>query len=415
VTDGALNHIRVLDLSRVLAGPFAGQILGDLGAEVIKVERPGRGDETRGWGPPWFPSADADPAERQAAYFLSANRNKRSLAVDIATAEGRQIVHDLAAESDVVLENFKVGGLARHGLDHASLSTNNPGLITCSITGFGQDGPYAHRPGYDFLVQAMGGLMSVTGEPDGPPDKVGVALADVMTGLYAVIGIQAALAHRDRTGEGQHVDLALMDVQAATLVNQAMNYLVSGTPPTRMGNAHPNIVPYQAFRAADDYFILTIGNDDQFRRLCDVVGRPDLADDARFATNAARVTNRDVLVPILAGIFAEGRAADWLSRLDAAGIPCGPINTIDKVFADPQMRHRGMAARVPDASGRDVPTVGSPLKMGETPATPRAAPPGLGEHTADVLREVLGYDAATIDRLRVDGVVAGPDPSHGRP
>jgi crotonobetainyl-CoA:carnitine CoA-transferase CaiB-like acyl-CoA transferase len=414
VTDGPLPDIRVLDLSRVLAGPFAGQILGDLGAEVIKVERPGRGDETRGWGPPWFPAADADPAERQAAYFLAANRNKRSVAVDIATAEGQRIVRDLAAQSDVVLENFKVGGLARYGLDHASLSADNPGLITCSITGFGQDGPYAHRPGYDFLVQAMGGLMSVTGEPDGPPQKVGVALADVMTALYAVIGIQAALAHRERTGAGQHIDLALMDVQAATIVNQAMNYLVSGTPPTRMGNAHPNIVPYQAFRAADDYFILTVGNDDQFRRLCEVLGRPDLADDARFATNAARVENREVLVPILAGILAEGSAAHWLSRLDAAGIPCGPINSIDKVFADPQMRHRGMAASVPDASGRDVPTVGSPLTMTETPATLRTAPPALGEHTAQVLRDVLGYDAATIDRLQVDGVVAANDTSEGR-
>ena len=403
MTSGALSHIRVLDLSRVLAGPFAGQILGDLGAEVIKIERPGRGDDTRGWGPPWFP--DGEAPDRQAAYFMAANRNKSSVTVDIAQPAGQRIVRDLAARSDVVLENFKAGGLARHGLDYDSLKAINPGLVHASITGFGQDGPYAQRPGYDFLIQAMGGLMSVTGEPDGPPEKAGVALADVMTGLYAVIGVLAALAHRDRTGAGQHIDLALLDVQAATLVNQAMNYLVSGTAPTRMGNAHPNIVPYQAFRAADDYFILTVGNDDQFRRLCDVVGRPDLAADARFATNAARVANRDVLAPILAGIFAEGRAADWLTRIDAAGVPCGAINTIDKVFADPQLRHRGMSTHLPDAEGRSTPTVASPLNLSATPAALNTAPPRLGAQTDAILREVLGLSDADVRRLRADGVI----------
>ncbi len=403
MTDGALSHIRVLDLSRVLAGPLAGQILGDLGAEVIKVERPGRGDDTRAWGPPWFDNADAE--NRQAAYYLAANRNKRSVAIDIARPEGQALVRELAAQSDVVLENFKAGGLARYGLDYASLSAVSPRLIHCAITGFGQDGPYAHKPGYDVLIQAMGGLMSVTGEPDGPPQKAGVALADVMTALYAVIGIQAALAHRERTGAGQFIDLALMDVQAAALVNQAMNYLVSGTPPTRMGNAHPNIVPYQAFRAADGHFILTVGNDDQFARLCDAIGRADLAADARFATNAARVDNREVLIPILAGIFAEGTTAHWLDAIGAAGVPCGPINDLAGVFADPQVRHREMATAVPDSAGRAVPTLGSPLKLSGTPGTPRTAPPALGEHTDAVLRDRLGRSPQAIAELRATGVV----------
>lgn len=407
MSGGALSHIRVLDLSRVLAGPFAGQILGDLGAEVIKVERPGRGDDTRGWGPPWWTGGNApdDGGPGEAAYYLSANRNKASVTIDIATAEGQRLVRDLAAQSDVVLENFKVGGLARYGLDYESLRALNPGLVYVSITGFGQDGPLAARPGYDFLIQAMGGLMSLTGEPDGPPEKAGVALADVMTGLYAVIGVQAALAHRARTGEGQHIDLALLDVQAATLVNQAMNYLVAGQAPTRMGNAHPNIVPYQAFAASDAYFILTVGNDEQFRRLCDAIGRPELGADARYLRNADRVTNRDTLVPELAAVFETRPAADWLKRIDEAGVPCGPINTLDRVFQEPQLVHRGMSAQVPDPGGAPVPTVGSPLKMSATPAEPRRAPPRLGTDTDDVLQNVLGLDAASRERLRRSGVI----------
>jgi crotonobetainyl-CoA:carnitine CoA-transferase CaiB-like acyl-CoA transferase len=412
---GALSHLRVLDLSRVLAGPFAGQVLGDLGAEVIKIERPGQGDDTRGWGPPWFPPDDpgeteggetqGGAADRHSAYFLSANRNKRSVAVDITTETGQQVVRDLAARSDVVLENFKVGGLARHGLDAASLRARHPGLIYVSITGFGQDGPYAARPGYDFLIQAMGGLMSVTGDPDGPPRKVGVALADVMTGLYAVIGVLAALAHRDRTGEGQHVDLALLDVQAATLVNQAMNYLAGGQVPQRLGNAHPNIVPYQAFAARDGWFVVTVGNDAQFQRFCAAIGRPDLGDDPRFATNAGRVAHRETLVPELESVFAADTAATWLDRIGAAGVPCGPINHLDAVFADPQLRHRGMATRLPDADGRAVPTLGSPLKLSATPAEPRTAPPALGADTEAVLREVLGLDTPALDRLRTTGAI----------
>lgn len=405
---GALSHLRVLDLSRVLAGPTAGQILADLGAEVIKVERPGRGDDTRHWGPPWLrDEAGRDTAE--SAYYLSANRGKKSVAIDITCAEGQRLVRDLAARSDVFLENFKVGGLARYGLDYGSLAAVNPGLVYCSITGFGQTGPYAQRPGYDFMIQGMGGLMSVTGEPDGSPgggpQKVGVALADIMTGLYAGIGVLAALAHRDRTGEGQHIDLALLDVQVASLANQAMNYLVSGRAPERLGNAHPNIVPYQAFAAADGHFILAVGNDDQFRRLCAALGREPWAADPRFATNAARVAHREALVPMLGEIFAADSRSEWLRRLDDAGVACGPINTIDQVFADPQVQHRGMRGELPHPQAGRAPTVGSPFKLSGTPVQLTAAAPTLGQHTDEVLAEVLGLDEAQRTTLRNGGVI----------
>lgn len=408
MSGGALSHLRVLDLSRVLAGPTTGQILADLGAEVIKIERPGRGDDTRHWGPPWFTGDNADQAG-ESAYYLSANRGKKSVGVDIATAEGQAIVRDLAAQSDIVLENFRVGGLARYGLDYASLSALNKGLIYCSITGFGQTGPAARRPGYDFLIQGMGGLMSITGEPDeapgGGPQKVGVALADIMSGLYAAIAVLAALAWRDRTGEGQHIDLALLDVQVASLANQAMNYLVSGQAPERLGNAHPNIVPYQVFAASDGHFILAVGNDEQFRRLCGVIGATEMATDGRFATNAARVEHRAELIPHLQSVFATATRDEWLQRLEAAGVPCGPINRIDEVFADPQVQARGMRTEAPHPLGGSVPLVGSPLKMSATPTTTASAPPTLGQHTDEVLEDVLGLDEAARTRLRQDGVI----------
>jgi len=406
--DGALSHLRVLDLSRVLAGPTAGQILADLGAEVIKIERPGRGDDTRHWGPPWFTGTDGE-LHGESAYYLAANRGKKSVTVDITKTEGQRIVRDLAARSDIVLENFRVGGLARYGLDYASLSAINPGLIYCSITGFGQTGPDAHRPGYDFLIQGMGGLMSITGEPDdvpgGGPQKVGVALADIMSGLYAVIAVLAALAYRDRTGLGQYIDLALLDVQVASLANQAMNYLVSGEAPERLGNAHPNIVPYQVFAASDGHFILAVGNDDQFRRLCDLIGTPEMANDERFATNAARVEHRGELIPFLKSVFACADSSDWLKQLEAAGVPCGPINRIDQVFADPQVQARGMQVEAEHPLGGPVPLVGSPLKMSATPTEEASAPPTLGQHTDAILQEVLGLDDGARERLRRDGII----------
>jgi crotonobetainyl-CoA:carnitine CoA-transferase CaiB-like acyl-CoA transferase len=408
MTAGALSHLRVLDLSRILAGPAAGQILADLGAEVIKIERPGRGDDTRHWGPPWLHDADGQPTG-ESGYYLSANRGKKSVAIDLARPEGQRLVRGLAARSDVVLENFKVGGLARYGLDYETLSGENPGVVYCSITGFGQDGPYAGRPGYDFLIQGMGGLMSVTGEPDdadgGGPQKAGVALADVMSGLYAVIGVLAALAHRERTGAGQHIDLALLDVQVASLVNQAMNYLVSGQVPQRMGNAHPNIVPYQAFATADGHFILAVGNDDQFHRLCALLDVPEIAEDERFATNGARVEHRNELIPILDTIFAQQPSRHWLDTLEEAGIPCGPINTIDQVFADPQVRHRGLRTEASHPVAGTVPLVGSPLKMSATPADAAQAPPLLGQHTDTVLRDLLGLDDDALASLHTDGTL----------
>lgn len=409
MTSGALSHIRVLDLSRVLAGPTAGQILADLGAEVIKIERPGRGDDTRHWGPPWLNDAQGNPTA-ESAYFLSANRGKKSVAVDIARPEGQHVVRQLAARSDIVLENFRTGALARYGLNYASLAEHNRRLIHCSITGFGETGPYAARPGYDFLIQGMAGLMSITGEPDevagGGPQKVGVALADVMTGLYAVIAVLAALAEREMSGEGQHIDLALFDVQVASLANQAMNYLVSGKTPRRLGNAHPNIVPYQAFATADGHFILAVGNDDQFRRLCESIDVPEIADDERFATNATRVRHRDELIPILQTVFEQKPKAQWLQRLEAAGVPCGPINRIDEVFADPQVNARKMKVEAPHPLSGTVPLVGSPLKLSRTPPAEAVAPPTLGQHTEEVLCGELGLDRVEFDRLLREGIVA---------
>jgi crotonobetainyl-CoA:carnitine CoA-transferase CaiB-like acyl-CoA transferase len=403
---GALSHLRVLDLSRVLAGPWATQVLADLGAEVIKVERPGRGDDTRAWGPPYLRDAAGEDTD-QSAYFLAANRGKKSVTIDFRTQRGQRLVRSLAARSDVVVENFMPGALARYGLDYEALSADNPRLVYCSITGFGQTGPYRDRPGYDFTVQALGGLMSLTGAPDeagGEPTKVGVALADILTGLYAAIAVLAGLAHRDRTGRGQHVDLALLDVQVACLANQAMNYLASGVPPGRLGNAHPNIVPYQSFRARDGHFVVAVGNDGQFQRLCDLLARPELAGDERFATNAGRVRHREILVPMLQAAFAERDAADWLAGCAEAGIPAAPINDVGEVFADAQVVHRGLRLDLPHPLAGLVPLVASPLRMSETPPRYERPPPTLGQDTADVLVE-LGLDEAEIDRLREDGII----------
>ncbi len=404
---GSLSHIKVLDLSRILAGPWAGQLLGDYGADVIKIERPGAGDDTRSWGPPYVKDAEGGDT-KDAAYFLCTNRNKRSVTADFTRPEGQRLIRALAAQSDVVIENFKVGGLAGYGLDYAALSAGHPGLIYCSITGFGQTGPYAERAGYDFLIQGMGGLMSVTGRRDGEPgagpQKVGVALTDVLTGLYATTAIMAALAHRDRTGQGQHIDLALLDVQVACLINQTMNYLVSGTAPGRMGNAHPNVVPYQDFPTADGDMILAVGNDGQFGRLCTAIGKPEWAADPRYATNTARIAHRDTLIPALAAVTRTRATAEWVALLEAKAVPCGPINNLQQVFADPQIRARGMQ-RAMDRDGVEVQLVANPVRFSQTPVTYRRAPPRLGADTRDVLAERLGLDASEIDRLAADGVI----------
>ncbi|RQR46396.1 CoA transferase [Burkholderia sp. Bp9140] len=400
---GALSHIRVLDLTRVLAGPWCAQTLADFGADVIKIERPGAGDDTRHWGPPYLKdAAGADTAE--AAYYLAANRNKRSVTVDIATPEGQQIVRELAAQSDVVLENYKVGQLKKYGLDYESLHAVKPDLVYCSVTGFGQTGPYAHRAGYDFIIQGIGGFMSITGErdsePGGGPQKAGVAIADLATGLYATIAVLAALAHRDRTGVGQYIDMALLDVQVALLANMNTNFLASGKPPVRWGNAHPNIVPYQTFQTSDGWIIVAVGNDGQFRKFVETGGRPELADDERFATNPSRVRHRDTLVPILAEMVRTRGKADWIGALEAAGVPCGPINALDEVFDDEQVVARGMQVSLPHPCGADVKLVRNPIRMSATPPDARTAPPLLGAQTEDVLRDMLGYDDARIAALK---------------
>lgn len=405
---GALSHLRVLDLSRVLAGPWSGQILADLGAEVIKVERPGTGDDTRAWGPPFLKDAYGENTS-EAAYYLSANRNKRSVTIDFTQPEGQRLVRELAAKSDVVIENFKVGGLAAYGLDYESLKALNPRLVYCSITGFGQTGPYAKRAGYDFMIQGLGGLMSLTGRPEGEdgagPVKVGVALTDILTGLYSTVAILAALAHRDHGGGGQHIDMALLDVQVACLANQAMNYLTTGTPPRRLGNAHPNIVPYQDFPTADGDFILTVGNDGQFRKFAEVAGQPHWADDPRFATNKQRVANRAELIPLIRQATVFKTTAEWVAQLETAGVPCGPINDLAQMFADPQVKARGLAIEIPHPLAGHVPQVASPIRLSETPVEYRNAPPLLGEHTQQVLGEVLGLTSAEIGRLQLAKVV----------
>lgn len=405
---GALSHIRVLDLSRVLAGPWCGQILGDLGAEVIKIERPRTGDDTRHWGPPYLKDQNGQDTS-EAAYYLAANRNKQSLTLDFTQPEGQRIIRELVEQCDVLLENFKAGGLAAYGLDYESLKAINPKLIYCSITGFGRDGPYANRAGYDFMIQGLGGLMSLTGraedEEGAGPVKVGVALTDILTGLYATVGVLAALNHREQTGVGQHVELALLDVQVACLANQAMNYLTTGVAPKRMGNAHPNIVPYQDFPTADGDIILTIGNDGQFRKFAEAAGHPEWADDSRFASNNARVAHRKELIPLIRQVTVFRTTAEWVALLERAGVPCGPINDLAQVFADPQVRARGLRLDLPHPLAGSVPLVASPIRLSETPVDYRKAPPLLGEHSEAVLQQLVGLSFEKILSLRQSGVI----------
>ena len=404
---GPLAGLRVIDLTRVLAGPWATQMLADYGAEVIKIEKPGEGDDTRGWGPPFVTNADGSRGD--AAYFLAANRGKSSVAIDMATAQGQKLIHDLAAKSDIVIENFKVGGLKKYGLDYDSLKAINPRLIYCSITGFGQTGPYAHRAGYDFMIQAMGGLMAVTGErddrPGGGPQKVGVAVADLFTGLYAVTAILAAVVHQRATGQGQYIDVALLDTQVAMLANLNSNYLVSGKVPGRMGNAHLNIVPYQSFQTADGYMIVAVGNDRQYREFCTIIGVPDLAEDARFVANRGRVENRELLIPLLTAPMLARTTGQWVEAFEAAAVPCGPILEIDQVFANEQVLARGLQIGLTREDGVQVPGVANPAVFSETPVEYDKAPPRLGHDTGKVLAETLGLKPEAIEGLRKAGAI----------
>lgn len=405
---GPLAHITVVDLSRVLAGPWCTQLLADLGAEVIKIEKPGSGDDTRSWGPPFLRDASGHETA-EAAYYLACNRGKQSVAVDFTSPDGGRIVRDLCRQADIVVENFKVGALARYGLDHRALAAINPQLVYCSITGFGQTGPYAQRAGYDFIIQGIGGFMSVTGErddqPGGGPQKAGIAIADLMTGMYATTAILAAIAHRAVTGVGQYIDTALLDTQVAMMASLDMNYLVTGTPPGRAGNAHQNIVPYQVFDCADAPLILAVGNDGQFARFCEVAGRTAWLNDMRFATNSERVRHRDVVVPLIAELVRTRTQRDWLAPLEAAGVPCGPINRLDQVFADPQVIARGMRVDMPHPLAGTVPQVGNPLKFSSTPVAYTRPPPLLGEHTRNVLSARLGLSNAALDDLAARGVI----------
>jgi len=405
---GPLSHIRVLDLSRVLAAPWTGQNLADLGAEVIKVERPMSGDDSRAFGPPWLKGAGGRDTD-ESAYFACANRGKKSITVNLSKPGGQKIVHELAARCDVLLENYKFGDLARYGLGYDDLKKGNPRLIYCSVTGFGQTGPYRDRPGYDFMIQGMGGLMSITGErddlPGGGPQRVGVPIVDIMTGMYASIAVCAAIAHRAETGVGQHLDLALLDTQAAFLANQAMNYLATGEVPGRFGNAHPNIVPYQTFRTSDGNIILACGNDNLFNKFCEVAGCQHVARDARFATNGKRVENRATLTPLLAAVFKTRNTREWVEVLEAAGVPSGPINDIKQVFEEPQVVARGMKIELDHPAAGKVSLVASPMRFSATPLEFKLPPPTLGQHTDEILRSVLKMSDADIARLRAEGVV----------
>ena len=403
-----LSHIRVLELSRILAGPWAGQLLADLGAEVIKVERPVAGDDTRHWGPPYLKDKQGNDTE-ESAYFLAANRGKKSITIDIRSQEGQAIVHELVANCDVLIENFKVGGLRKYHLDYDTIAAINPNIVYCSITGFGQDGPYAHRAGYDFLLQGMGGLMSVTGEqdhlPGGGPQKVGVALTDILTGVYAANAIQAALIEREKSASGQHIDLALLDVQVACLANQAMNYLIGAQIPQRLGNAHPNIVPYQSFATSDGFIILAVGNDNQFRNFCEAANCEELAEDERYRTNCARVNNRERVCERLARIIKDNNSRFWLDTLEAKGVPCGPINNIEQVFENPQVKHRQTKVELNHPDKRELPLVANPIKYSKTPIEYGLAPPTLSQHTDNLLQELLGFESDTIARLRRERVI----------
>lgn len=406
-SSGPLSHIRVLDLSRVLAGPLAGQHLADMGADVIKVERPDVGDDTRGWGPPFVdPPREGDPG--LSAYFMCANRGKQSIAVDLTHPEGAELVRKLAADCDVLIENFKVGGLEKYGLDYESVRETNPSIVYCSITGFGQTGPYAGRAGYDFLVQGMGGIMSVTGAPDeegGGPMKVGCAISDQMSGMNALVGILSALVRRERTGEGERIDVALLDSTIAALVNQATSYVSAGVVPNRMGNAHPTVVPYQDFQTADGHIILAVGNDGQFERFCEAAGLTGLARDERFKTNAGRIVHRAELIPEVAAVMSRRTSDEWIRDLEAAKVPCGPINTVDRVFADAHVQARGNRKTLDEPVLGTVDVVASPVRLASHDTTPNHAPPRLGAHTSEILRDRLGLDDQTIARLERDGIV----------
>jgi len=405
---GPLSHLTVLDLSRVLAGPWCTQLLADLGAEVVKIEKPGSGDDTRSWGPPFLKDTQGrDTGE--AAYYLACNRGKKSVAVDFTQSEGQAIVRELARGADIVVENFKLGGLAKYGLDYAKLASVNPRLVYCSITGFGQTGPYAERAGYDFIIQGMGGFMSVTGErddlPGGGPQKAGIAISDLMTGMYACTAILAAIAQRELSGAGQYIDVSLLDAQVAMMAVMNMNYLVSGTPPDRAGNAHQNIVPYQVFACADGHLILAVGNDAQFARFCEIAGKTEWARDPRFAANAERVKRRDVLVPLIEAVMRTRTQGEWLAALEAVGVPCGPINRLDQVFADPQVRARGMRFDLPHRLSGTVPQVANPVHFSATPVAYTQAPPLLGEHTSAVLSQRLSLSTESLADLAARGVV----------
>ena len=405
---GALSHIRVLDLSRVLAGPWCAQNLADLGAEVIKVERPKSGDDTRHWGPP-FAKDPFGKDTSESAYYISINRNKKSITLDISTPEGQKIVRGLVAQSDVVIENYKVGQLAKYGLDYESLKAIKPNLIYCSITGFGQTGPYRHRAGYDFILQGMGGFMSITGEadhlPGGGPQKAGVAIVDLFTGMYASSAILAAVIHRDRSGEGQYIDMALLDTQVAMLANISSNYLCSGVSPHRWGNAHPNVVPYQTFQTSDGWIIVAVGNDGQFRHFVKMGNREPLADDPRFATNPARIEHRDALIPLLTAMVKEKTKAEWISLLESVGVPCGPINNLQEVFENEQVVARGIQQNVPHPTAGSMKLVASPMRLSKTPVTVRMPPPLLGEHTEEILGATLHYTHEQIAQLRSKGII----------
>ena len=405
---GALSHIRVLDLSRVLAGPWCAQNLADLGAEVIKVERPKSGDDTRHWGPP-FAKDPLGKDTSESAYYISINRNKKSITLDISTPEGQEIVRGLVEQSDVVIENYKVGQLAKYGLDYESLRAIKPNLIYCSITGFGQTGPYQHRAGYDFILQGMGGFMSITGEadhlPGGGPQKAGVAIVDLFTGMYASSAILAAVIHRDRSGEGQYIDMALLDTQVAMLANISSNYLCSGVSPHRWGNAHPNVVPYQTFQTSDSWIIVAVGNDGQFRHFVKAGDRELLADDPRFATNPARIEYRDALIPLLAAMVKEKTKVEWISLLESVGVPCGPINNLQEVFENEQVVARGIQLNMPHPTAGSMKLVASPMRLSKTPVTVRMPPPLLGEHTEEILSATLHYTYEQIAQLRSKGII----------